>query len=167
MKKRIRFGIRLPIFTNLATFVFYMEESAAVKFAENISNAAMLLQMAGQGNLAEGERFWTDQFERLLRYCIDTAKLSGRALTVDLLRKIQLSAAKTPAQLAEDGWKQKSTCWHCLREAEARLDTKEIEEADFDRILHFWMTDYLTLDPEPRSTVDLPCCRNGQCRDRY
>lgn len=53
MKKRIRFGIRLPIFTNLATFVFYMEESAAVKFAENISNAAMLLQMAGQGRIAE------------------------------------------------------------------------------------------------------------------
>jgi hypothetical protein len=53
MRKRVRFGIRVPIFVNAATFVFYMGEETAFKFQESIVNAAMLLRMAGQDRIAD------------------------------------------------------------------------------------------------------------------
>lgn len=100
-----------------------------------------------------GDRFWEDQFRRLLRYCIDTAKLSGRPLSVQLLRDIQLSGPVSRVQLGDNDWAARSDCWQCLNEAEARLDEGQVEAVDFDRILNFWTRDYAELDPEPKSTI--------------
>ncbi len=105
---------------------------------------------------AEGDsRFWDTQFERLLRYCIDTGKLAGRPLSVDLLRRIQLSAPLTADQLKNKDWLAQSTCWQCLGEAERRLEQGEIAEEDFDRIASFWTADYFQLDQKPRATIDV------------
>ena len=117
--------------------------------------AKVLSRKDGERNAGEGERFWNDQFERLLRYCIDTAKFAGRPLCVDLLRRIQLSAPTSTAQLADDTWSQSSICWQCLQEAEARIDLGEVAEVDFERILTFWTKDYANLDIKPRSTIDV------------
>jgi hypothetical protein len=53
MKKRVRFGIRIPIFINAATFVFYMDEETAVKFQGHVTSAAMLLRLSGQDRIAD------------------------------------------------------------------------------------------------------------------
>ncbi|MBV9468270.1 MAG: hypothetical protein JOZ57_03435 [Abitibacteriaceae bacterium] len=123
---------------------------------EYLSDCHKVLSMK-EGERSKGgeDRFWQEQFERLLRYCIDTAKLAGRPLSVDLLQKIQLSGPTSPAQLAEDAWASQSTCWKCLIEAEARLDQGEIAEADFERILNFWQKDYAGLAMKTRSIIDV------------
>lgn len=53
MKKRIRFGIRVPIFTNAATFVFYVSDSQGQRFAQGVENITEVLLMAGQTKLAD------------------------------------------------------------------------------------------------------------------
>jgi hypothetical protein len=53
MKKRIRFGIRVPIFTNAATFVFYVSEAQGQRFAEGVENITSVLVLAGQSRLAD------------------------------------------------------------------------------------------------------------------
>jgi hypothetical protein len=117
--------------------------------------AKLLSRKEGERSGASGEQFWEDQFNRLVRHCIDTAKLAGRPLSVGLLREIQISAPASSAQLSDEGWGERSTCWQCLNEAEARLDAGEIVEADFNRILTFWTKDYCSLDIKPRSTIDV------------
>jgi|SRR5579871_24046 len=117
--------------------------------------AKILSRKEGERSSAEGESYWQDQFNRLVRYCIDTARLAGRLLTVGLLREIQLSAPTSPAQISDEAWAARSICWQCLNEAEARLDAGEIAEVDFQRILNFFVRDYACLDPKPRGTVDV------------
>ena len=102
---------------------------------------------------SDGDRFWEDQFRRLLRYCIDTAKLAGSPLSVQLLRDIQISGPASRDQLGDDAWAARSECWRHLNEIEARLDQGRVEEVDFDRILHFWTHDYAELDPKPKGTI--------------
>ena len=115
----------------------------------------MLSRKEGSHGSGDGERFWQEQFERLLRYCIDTAKLAGRPLSIDLLRQIQLSAPTSTQQIADDTWAARSLCWKCLMEAEARVDAGDALEVDFMRVLNFWRQDYASLDIKPRSTIDV------------
>lgn len=53
MKKRIRFGIKIPVFVNAATFVFYVNEVHAVRFAEAVETITSVLLLAGQSRLAD------------------------------------------------------------------------------------------------------------------
>lgn len=117
--------------------------------------AKVLSRKEGERSGGEGDRFWNDQFERLLRYCIDTAKYSGRTLSIDLLREIQLSAPLGNHHLADEAWLGSSTCWQCLKEAEERMNQGEIPNTDFMRVLNFWVKDYATLDVKPRSSIDV------------
>lgn len=105
----------------------------------------------------EDGKFWQEQFERLLRYCIDTAKIAGEPLTVDLLRRIQLSAptAQRAEQLSNAAWRASSACMRCLDAAEAREQRGEIDGYDVQRVIDFWTTDYFGLDPKPRSSIDV------------
>jgi len=115
----------------------------------------ILTRKEGEQNGNKGQRFWQDQFTRLLRYCIDTARLAGRPISVDLLRRIQLTGPKSVSDLSDDNWKKRSVCRACLIDAEVRLDTGEIDEYDFKRIVDFWFTDYANLDSKPRATIDV------------
>ena len=117
--------------------------------------AKVLSRKEGERSGGEGDRFWNDQFERLLRYCIDTAKYSGRTLSIDLLREIQLSAPLGNHHLADEAWLGSSTCWQCLKAAEERMNQGEIPNTDFMRVLNFWIKDYATLDVKPRSSIDV------------
>lgn len=117
--------------------------------------ARVLSRKEGERSGGEGDRFWTDQFERLLRYCIDTAKYSGRTLSIDLLREIQLSAPLGNHHLTDEAFLAGSTCWQCIREAEERMEAGAIPKTDFMRVLHFWIKDYATLDVKPRSSIDV------------
>lgn len=117
--------------------------------------AKVLSRKEGERSGGEGDRFWNDQFERLLRYCIDTAKYSGRTLSIDLLREIQLSAPLGNHHLADEAWLGSSTCWQCLKQAEERMNQGEIPNTDFLRVLNFWIKDYATLDIKPRSSIDV------------
>lgn len=116
--------------------------------------AKVLSRKEGETSSANGEQFWEDMFNRLIRHCIDTGRFANRPLSVGLLREIQLSAPTSPAQLSDEGWAARSTCWQCLNEAEARLDAGEIAEVDFNRILNYWAKDYASWDVKPRSSVD-------------
>lgn len=117
--------------------------------------ARVLSRKEGEKSGGEGERFWNDQFDRLLRYCIDTAKLSGHTLSVECLRKIQVSAPVSPAQLASDDWADTSLCWQCILKAEQRCQNGEIAEADLNRIVDFWTKDYMQLSDRTRSVIDV------------
>lgn len=117
--------------------------------------ARVLSRKEGESTGGEGGRFWTDQFERLLRYCIDTAKYSGRILSIDLLRQIQLSAPLGLHHLADDQWLAQSTCWQCILEAEVRTVQGEVSEKDLLRIIDFWTKDYATLAEKTRSNIDV------------
>jgi len=117
--------------------------------------ARVLSRKEGEKSGGEGERFWNDQFERLLRHCIDTAKYADRSLSVSLLREIQLTAPTSPNQIGEEQWLQTSTCWQCIQEAETRMEAGEVPDTDFMRIVNFWTKDYATLDVKPRSSIDV------------
>ena len=123
---------------------------------EYLSGCAKLLsRKEGEKSGGEGERFWTDQFERLLLHCIDTGKLAGRPLSVALLREIQLSAPANAEELGSDQWAENSVCWQCVLEAERRMEQGLVSDFDFQRILTYWTKDYLRLDVKPRSTIDV------------
>ncbi|MBW4597536.1 MAG: hypothetical protein KME46_32725 [Brasilonema angustatum HA4187-MV1] len=117
--------------------------------------AKVLSRKEGERSGGEGERFWNDQFERLLRHCIDTAKYAGRSLSVALLREIQLSAPTQPEDISSEAWVANSTCWQCICEAEAQMEQGNLPKVDFSRILNFWTKDYATLDVKPRSSIDV------------
>jgi hypothetical protein len=117
--------------------------------------ARVLSHKEGTAAPAEGERFWTDQFERLLRHCIDTAKFAGRPLSVDLLRRIQLSAPRNAQELEDDSWANESECWRCLNEAEDRKRQGLVPPDDMSRLVNFWTKDYMKLDNKPRSAIDV------------
>lgn len=117
--------------------------------------AKVLAHKEGSRAPAEGERFWEDQFGRLLRYCIDTAKFAARPLTIDLLRRIQLSAPCSTGELADDNWAAKSECWRCLNEAEDQRRNGYVSNEDMARVLDFWTSDYLKLDAKPRGIIDV------------
>jgi hypothetical protein len=117
--------------------------------------AKVLSHKDGASTPAEGERFWIDQFERLLRHCIDTAKLAGRPLSVDMLRRIQLSAPKNQAELEDDHWAKQSECWQCLSAADERSERGLAPKEDIERVIHFWTKDYMKLDNKPRSAIDV------------
>ena len=117
--------------------------------------AKVLSRKEGEKSGGEGERFWNDQFDRLLRYCIDTAKLAGQTLSVDLLRKVQVSAPTSQQQLASDDWAASSFCWQCILNAEERCQSGNIPEADLDRIVTFWTKDYMQLSDRTRSVIDV------------
>jgi hypothetical protein len=117
--------------------------------------AKVLSRKDGERSGGEGDRFWTDQFERLLRHCIDTAKYSGRTLSIELLREIQLSAPLGNHHLADKQWLADSTCWQCIRDAEERMNQGSVPKTDFMRVLNFWTRDYATLDIKPRSSIDV------------
>lgn len=53
MKKRIRFGVKMPIFVNLATFVFYLSAEQSEKMTEQVTNIILLLRLAGQNKAAD------------------------------------------------------------------------------------------------------------------
>ena len=117
--------------------------------------AKVLSRKDGEKSGGEGERFWTDQFDRLLRYCIDTAKLAGSTLSVDLLRTIQLSAPTSLDQLASDAWAETSVCWQCLSAALSRAEKGEVPEVDVQRVLDFWTKDYLQFAEKTRSIINV------------
>ena len=115
----------------------------------------VLSRKEGQKSSDGNSRFWDDQFERLILHCIDTGKLAGRPLSVALLREIQLSAPANAEELGSDQWAENSTCWQCILEAERRMEQGLVPDFDFQRILNFWTKDYMRLDTEPRSTIDV------------
>lgn len=53
MRKRIRFGVKMPIFVNMATFVFYLNHEQADRMADHVSNILVLLRLAGQNQVAD------------------------------------------------------------------------------------------------------------------
>ena len=117
--------------------------------------AKVLSRKEGEKSGGEGDRFWSDQFDRLLRYCIDTAKLAGHTLSVDMLRKVQVSAPTSSDQLASDDWAQSSFCWQCILGVEARFQQGAIAQADLDRIVDFWTKDYMHLSDKTRSIINV------------
>lgn len=53
MKKRIRFGIKVPVFANAATFVFYVKEADAHAIESAVEKLEMTLRLAGQDRIAD------------------------------------------------------------------------------------------------------------------
>lgn len=53
MKKRVRFGIKIPVFTNAATFVFYVSESQGERFKDAVENIKSVLLLSGQSKIAD------------------------------------------------------------------------------------------------------------------
>lgn len=117
--------------------------------------AKVLSHKEGTRAGGEGERFWQDQFDRLLRHCIDTAKLAGRELTIDLLRNIQISAPKNQEELESDAWAASSECWRCLTQADQLREVGKAPAEDLERVINFWTKDYMRLDVKPRSSIDV------------
>ena len=132
-------------------------KSGTTSLVKYLSTAYKVLSRedGAQSSGGSSDKFWNEQFERLLRYCIDTAKFAGERLTMDLLRQIQLSAPKSQEQLRDNAWAEKSVCWQCLQKAETRVETEEVSLFDLKRVVNFWATDWLNLDAEPKSTIDV------------
>jgi hypothetical protein len=122
-----------------------------------------------EGGGGENNVFWQTQYERLGRYLVDTAKFSGLPLTIGNLRKLQLSAPKSPEQLKDDPakppeqqWKENSLLIAAIRKAEERIYEPGISEQqrqrrqkNWESIKNFWLEDWLALDQKPRSTLDV------------
>ena len=130
--------------------------TATTKSVANYLSACdrILSRKDGEDSGGSTDRYWNDQFERLLEYCIDTIKLSGGEINIDSLRNIQLSAPQNIEQLFDDGWMQTSACSQCLIKAGERYKNKEILKPALDRIVNFWTADYAKLDLEPRGILD-------------
>jgi type IV secretory pathway TraG/TraD family ATPase VirD4 len=116
--------------------------------------AEVLSRRSGEKGGTDGDRYWTDQFERLLRNCIDTARLAGRLLTVALLRKIQTDAPISEEQIANLGWLEKSVWWECMEQIEERANKGDVNPIDLERLLAFWTKDYMLLSEKTRSVIN-------------
>lgn len=114
--------------------------------------AKILSRKEGEKNAAQGEAFWQDQFERLMRYCIDTLKLAGEPLSIQRLRDIQLSA---PTLEMDAEALENSYCFYLVQRAEVRAEQGEIATYDFERVFSFWTRDYRQLSPKTRSIIDV------------
>ncbi len=82
----------------------------------------------------------------LLRRCVETATLAGRAPTPGLLREILRSAPATIARLTNDTFLVQSACWQCLRQAEGRLNRGAITVMEFDKLVAFWLESFAGKD---------------------
>ena len=99
-----------------------------------------------------GDPYWSRAMEQLMRNAIDLCMLSRGKVSVPLLADVIASAPRNVAERQSDDWRQKSTCWQLLTEANSR-ERDEWEQYDFDATVVYWMEEFCNLAPKTRSGI--------------
>jgi hypothetical protein len=108
-----------------------------------------------RGGSGSGDPFWQQALEQLLRNAVDLIQLAGRRseLSVLLIRKVVRSAPKSPADLDNEGWVNRSFCVQLLTEARERQKEPR-EEMRLELVGEYWLQEYPSMAPETRASVD-------------
>jgi len=81
---------------------------------------------------------YQEMVNEILCHVVNTAILSGRPKTLELLGDILNSAPLYRANLSNPEWVAQSTCMECLKEAEKNFQNEIISEESFFELSRFW-----------------------------
>lgn len=149
------FGPNEPLRFNFLDFELN-RPGAGAGLTENIVNLfANVLEIAERNSGADGdhgESFWRRTNRQLLRNLCDLLAIAIGRVSVPDLVKLCLSAPTSTAQFKDPVWRERSFCFHCLKEGEERQKSAR-EDHDFDIVADFFMLEWPNLSEKTRSVV--------------
>jgi len=96
--------------------------------------------------------YWQRAMEQLTRNAIDLAMLARGRASVPLLAKIVASAPPSEAHVGSEDWRNGSTCWELLVEANDR-DLTKWELLDFETSDEYWLGEFPRMSEKTRSGI--------------
>jgi len=72
---------------------------------------------SGKGD-HDGETYWKNSLQQLLRNAIDLLVISGDPLSVSSLYRLVISAPVSFEQMESQAWRTKSLCWQLLQKGD-------------------------------------------------
>jgi type IV secretory pathway TraG/TraD family ATPase VirD4 len=96
--------------------------------------------------------YWRRANRQLMRNAVDLLVMAKERLSIPLLYRLAVSAPVSPEQLASTDWKERSFCFECLREADAKTKSPQ-QQADFELVADFFAVEWVNLSERTRSVV--------------
>ena len=130
-------------------------EGEGAGYTENLVRLFMTVHEAidrGKGGGNGGDPYWVRAMQQLMRNAIDLCMIARGTVSVPLLYDIIRSAPRTLDECESEQWHEKSFCWKVLLEGHAK-EKGRWESADFDSTVDYWLTEFPSIDPEPRSSI--------------
>lgn len=130
---------------------------AGAGLTENIVNLfSTVLEVAerraGGGAGREDEGYWRRALRQLMRNLVDLLVLAGQNLSAPDLYRLAVAAPTSLEQATSDAWKQRSFCFKCLRDADARSKSAS-QERDLELVADYFLLEYPALSDKTRSVV--------------
>ncbi len=104
------------------------------------------------GGGAGSDPYWQRAMQQLIRNAVDLSMLARGRVSVPLLADIVGSAPRDVTERDSEEWRERSTCWKLLTEANNR-ERSIWEQYDFDATVVYWMEEFCNLAPKTRSGV--------------
>lgn len=118
--------------------------SAVLEVAERSSGS-------GSGGLEE-QGYWARAGRQLMRNAIDLLVMAKGTLSVSDLYRVVISAPTSFEQLRSTSWQERSYCYQCLQEADAKHKSPE-RSADFQMVTDYLCIEFPELSPRTRSVI--------------
>jgi TraM recognition site of TraD and TraG len=117
---------------------------------------AIVAETTGETDSGGDTQFFRDALRHLLMNLVDACLLSGRPVSLPLMRLIINSAALSRQEAKNPDWRASSSCGRVLSEAEERCaDADEDTKASLAETLHYFLVEYPALSDRTRSIINL------------
>lgn len=110
-------------------------------------------RLHSQGGGHDGDRYWRDTMNMLVRAAIDVLLLAKGSVSVPDLYRLIVSAPTSLQEKCSKEWQANSFCFECLKEADRRARSDE-ERQDLDLDAQFFLVKYPALASRTRSIVE-------------
>ena len=127
---------------------------AGAGYTDNIVRLFItLLEVAERSKSGGGnDPYWIRATKQLLRNAVDLCAIATGEISLPLLYDIVMSAPQDAEQLHNADWQAASLCYQLVEQGEAKAKD-EWTGYDFESTARYWLSEFPTLDPRPRSGI--------------
>ena len=124
------------------------------------------------GGASDDGSFWRDRGLMGLRCAVDILALATGSVSVPELVKVFLTAPTSPAQVCDPKFQDSSTCFRCIKAADAKSKTQR-QQHDFGVACDHFLLEWPALAERTRSTIQatvlgwLDPCNRGLLREMF
>ncbi|MGL6075470.1 MAG: type IV secretory system conjugative DNA transfer family protein [Fimbriiglobus sp.] len=123
---------------------------------ENILQLLMQLAETSQRNSGrsgqEGEAYWKNSLQQLVRNAIDLLSIAQGRVSVSDLYRLVISAPVSFEQMESAAWRGKSLCWQLLQKGDT-VPKSGYREHDFSIVADYFLIEYPGLSEKTRSII--------------
>jgi hypothetical protein len=152
----------LRVFSPSAPFRFNVLDFEAQRpgagggLTENILQLLMQLAETSQRNSGqggrEGEAYWKNSLQQLVRNAIDLLIIAQGQVSVSDLYRLVISSPVSFEQIESPAWRAKSLCWQLLQQGDA-APKSGYREHDFSIVADYFLVEYPGLSDKTRSII--------------